>query len=323
MKNMLYLFVIALMPNLFLSCGTEPKENTKLSLSHFPDIPAEPAQNPSSEEGIALGKRLFFDVGLSPVGRACASCHVPAFAFSSNNVLDSQRDVLPLFNLAWRRSFFWDGGGKNLESAMFGPLRHPSETAANLKTLGIQLLKNPEYRTSFKSTFDTDTILPAHIARALAQYIRSLTSSNTQYDKYIQGQKNALNTHQIKGLAIFKRKCDACHTLPLAAADTFFALLPASACLSNLRADAPQLGRYRISGKLSDKWAYRPPSLRNLVYTHPYMHDGRFQTLHQVLNFYQKDSPFSKQKPYFDDIEKMQLYEFLISLTDSSFIVDK
>jgi len=306
----------------------------------FPKTPVgevpQPDHNPSTVQGVALGEKLFFDPLLSKnVQISCASCHVPRKAFSDGVALShigvSNEQILrhspALFNLAWMEGTFWDGGAKNLESQVFGPLLHPDEMAADPKVLIARLSNHPVYPNLFKKVWGSDSITTVLIARSLAQYERTLLSFNSKYDKWKAGETQ-LDSIELRGYGLYKENCSSCHTEGLFTDNRYHnnGLDPDSVILMR---DHEQLymGRYRISLDTSDIGRYKTPSLRNLGFTAPYMHDGRIKELNDVLKHYSSgiDSSMTldKQIPYsgFDlnQDEKNQLLRFLHTLNDTAF----
>lgn len=305
--------------------------------SHLP-LPPVVSFNPANKKAIILGRKLFFDVTLSANNRiSCASCHLPSKAFTdgvalsnigvSGNIL--HRNSMPLFNLAWATSgLFWDGGATNLESLSIGPLTHPDEMAENILTLPDELAQNPDYRTLFAEAYPEEggAITIQKVLKALAQYMRVLVSANAKYDLAVRNPTaKILNDLEIKGLKIFDQKCNSCH-------DRSQHLFKDNNFHNNGLDDTfstdhelAAMGRFRITGKTEDIGKFKTPSLRNLSYTAPYMHDGRFATLQEVLNHYSsgiKEYPtLAPQLRNFtlSEDEKQALLAFLKTLDDESF----
>jgi cytochrome c peroxidase len=252
----------------------------------------QPAHNPSTEAGVALGRQLFFDPALSGNNRlACASCHQPARAFTDGQALSQlgasgrplKRNVPTLANLAWAEGLFWDGGAKNLESLVFGPLRHPDELAQDLAALPAELARNPTYPPQFAQAFGTDSITLALLARALAQYQRSLLSFNSRYDAW-QAGRIQINDLEMNGWKVFNQHCSGCHPPPRFTDDRYHNTGLDTAFTPDH--EGIYLGRERITGQPADRGRFKTPTLRNLARTAPYFHDGRAATLPQVLAHY-------------------------------------
>lgn len=279
--------------------------------------------------GVALGKTLFFDTGLSANGQiACATCHQPKLAFSDSQKFSTghsgitlKRNTPPLFNLAWSTTFFWDGGVKNLESLSFAALMNPDEMGVDLEQLCQKLNQNEYYLKQFKSAFEIDTISSAYISRALAQYMRTIISADAKYDS-VQLELISFSDLEAKGKKVFDKNCASCHIPPLFADNEFHHNgLTQSYSSNNLSLST---GRFRISRDSLDLGKYKTPSLRNLSVTAPFMHDGRFETIDEVLDHYQNQDKLNQNQDSlvqfinFSDSEKAELKVFLKILNGSS-----
>lgn len=318
-----------------LSCTTNEKDTRNYIELEYPNYFPSPnliKRNPLTEEGVALGKKLFFDTSLSSNNKvSCATCHKPELAFSDGQALSSfgvsekklMRNSPALINLAWMNGLFWDGGVHNLESLPFAALTNSDEMDSDLFKVSENLNKTVAYKKLFKKAFNIDSISSAYIARALAQYQRTLIFSSSKYDKYVAG-KTTLSPDEQKGFEIFKTKCAICHTPPLFTDNDYHnngldSVFP-SGNLNILK------GRYRITQDSADLGKYKTPTLRNLTYTSPYMHDGRFATLEAVLDHYQTgllnsaslDSAFINFS--LSDLEKKLILDFLKILNDGSLV---
>lgn len=298
----------------------------------------QPASNIATKEGIALGRLLFYDPTLSGSNKfSCASCHLQQNSFSdiaiNFSLGESQKPLLrnsmPLFNLAWATGYFWDGGAKNLESQVFAPLQSHDEMNQDLKELVTELMANPIYPPKFEAAFGTKTINSAFIARAIAQYERTFISANSKYDFWVRKEKNiTLNSLELKGLDIFNSKCAACH-VPDFFTDFDYHNNGLDSSFEDDSHENVYKGRYRITNQFSDIGKYKTPSLRNVALTAPYMHDGRFNTLEDVLNHYSENLKISnnidinlQKKMSFTSNEKLELRAFLHTLTDYEFITN-
>ncbi|MDW7690987.1 cytochrome c peroxidase [Flammeovirgaceae bacterium SG7u.111] len=330
---------ILLLPALYQSGCTPKKTATIVPPPYFADSIPYPARNPFSPEGITLGKQLFFDPALSANGRiSCATCHQPQRAFSDglplSNLGSSQetlaRHTPALINLAWNKGLFWDGGVKNLESVLFAPLSHPDEMALPLKELVTKLKNDPTYPEQFREVFG-NSIQVAYVARALAQYQRSLISANAKYDQVVLGKEGVeFLALEKKGLALFEEKCISCHPAPFFTDHGFHNIGLDS--LYPTERENPLQGRYRITLDSADLGKFKTPTLRNITLTAPYMHDGRFATLEEVLDHYSEEMKQSKTLDStfldkngkigigLDEKEKEALLSFLHTLTDSGFV---
>ncbi|UCS95815.1 c-type cytochrome [Echinicola marina] len=291
-----------------------------------------------SKEGVLLGKTLFYDPALSQNGKvSCASCHEPKQAFSDGLPLSDQgvsgkplhRHSPVLFNMAWHPGLFWDGGATNLESMVFGPLTHPDEMGADLKEVIHYLNGSAQYPEMFKAAFETDSITSSLIGRSLAQFVRTLISQDSKYDQW-KREETELDNVEVRGYQLYHKHCSTCHTEGL-----FTDLEYHNNGLDMNYPDPAELegiylGRYRISFDKKDKGAFKTPSLRNIALTAPYMHDGRFSSLEEVLDHYEHGikvneslAPELKTGIRLSANERAELLAFLETLTDYKFINNK
>ena len=301
--------------------------------------PVIPVDNPQTVEGVALGKKLFFDTVLSSNNtQACASCHLPQNAFSDNTPTSDgvdgifgSRNSMPLFNLAWNygERFTWDGKELSLERQALEPVENPIELHSDWNNVVDRLQSHSEYPELFRLAFKTSAITKELAAKAIAQFERTLISANSKFDRYSLGEVS-LTPQELNGLDIFLREdkgdCFHCHgnpNNPLWTDNDFHN--------NGLDAVFSDLGLGTVSGDPNDNGKFKSPSLRNLAYTAPYMHDGRFATLDEVINHY---SEGLQNSPTIDPLmkkvdqggvqltlqEKADLKAFLLSLSDPSFI---
>lgn len=268
----------------------------------FP-APNEPPANRGTDLGRALGRRLFFDPQLSATGQvACATCHEAERAYSIEERVPTRgvtgralaRHAPVLLNLAWAdQGLFWDGGAKNLESQALGPLLHADEMgrAASLPQLLRTLESDEQYRLCFDAVFGPSGLTLGHVARALAQFERSLISADTRWDRVRRGEA-VFTPLEAAGERTFGRACARCHTPPLFTDDAFHSNGLDATFPTRLEDEAR--GRARISRNPNDLGKYRTPTLRGITRSAPYMHDGRFETLARVIEHYRsgmRDSP--------------------------------
>jgi cytochrome c peroxidase len=298
---------------------------------HFPQPVDSPKRNSLSQEGIDLGGKLFFDSNLSSNGKvSCSSCHIPNLSFTDGRKLGAtgaskellKRNSPALINLAWMNSFFWDGGVKNLESLPFAALTNPDELGANLNDIVEYLNSNIEYKKEFKTAFGIEAVSSAYVARALAQFQRTLISANSKYDQVQKGEMH-FTKQELDGQKIFQFKCASCHTPPLFT-DNSFHNNGLDATFTNANEDV-RAGRYRITLDTADLGKFKTPTLRNLKYTAPYMHDGRYSNLNEVINHYQNEIIKSETLDArlidlkLDKNEIQPLLTFLSTLNDEKF----
>lgn len=309
---------------------------------NFPAVEQD-LDNPLTAEGIELGRMLFYDVRLSGNNRiSCASCHRQDLAFTDGLALSANgvsgkmldRHAPALFNLAWAKTgLFWDGGSKNLESQAFGPLTSADEMHQDLLVLAAELKQVPDYVIRFRKAFNED-IKSANVVKALAQFQRTLISGTSRYDKYKRGEAGAsLTATELLGMNLVNSKCKACHSGELFTDDGYHNN-GIDATFSDDREGIYQ-GRFRVSFDPNDMGKFKTPSLRNVMLTAPYMHDGRFKTIDEVLDHYQfgiKIFPTTDQLLYQDhgqagipmsNIEREAIIAFLRVLTDHEFITNK
>lgn len=290
------------------------------------------SNNTLTKEGFALGRKLFYDPKLSRDNTvSCGSCHQQFSAFAqidhpvSHGVDDllGNRNSPALFNLNWHTSFFWDGGVNHIENQPIAPIQNPVEMDLQMADLVKKLQADANYRSMFKSAFGDETVTSQRIAKAFAQFMGMMVSDNAKYDKYKRGEAGGAMTQQeLDGYEIYKQNCAACHTEPLFTDFSYRnnGLPPTSVNDS---------GRAHITLLSADLYKFKIPSLRNLKYTWPYMHDGRFNTIDQVLNHY---ATGILQSPTLDaklgsgiiltEKQRDDLKAFLNTLNDEAFIAN-
>ncbi|WP_209137175.1 MULTISPECIES: cytochrome-c peroxidase [Niastella] len=287
--------------------------------------------NPLTQEGVELGRKLFYDGKLSKDGNfPCASCHQQFAAFATfdhplSHGFDNQftlRNSPGLFNMAWNKEMHWDGGINNIEVQPLAPLTAPNEMAENINAVISKLQQDEEYKKMFTAAFGSDTINTQRMLFAITQFVTSLVSANSKYDKVKQGSANFSQTEQ-NGYTLFQSKCISCHPEPLFTDHSFRNVgLPLDPFIKDY-------GRMRITNNRTDSLKFKVPSLRNVALTFPYEHDGRFSSITSVLDHYSSGvqngptlDPLLKNKIPLTNAEKFYLLEFLKTLTDSSFIND-
>jgi cytochrome c peroxidase len=290
------------------------------------------ANNPLTEEGFQLGRKLFYDGRLSKDGNfACASCHQQFAAFAtydhdlSHGFHDqfTTRNAPPLFNLAWSRLLHWDGGVNHIEVQALSPMTAPNEMAENIDSVLQKLRKDTSYQRMFASAFGSKMMNSQRMLKALAQFVGSLISSNSKYDKVKKGEDKFYAAEQ-RGYELFKQRCNTCHREPLF---TDYSFRNNGLPLNDFLKD---YGRMRITGNPMDSLKFKVPSLRNVSVTFPYMHDGRLYSLYDVIDHYSKgiqqsatlDSSLKKGIPFSED-EKNDIIYFLHTLKDTIFLNDK
>ncbi|MBU3011507.1 cytochrome-c peroxidase [Polaribacter vadi] len=301
--------------------------------------PIIPTNNPLTEEGVALGKKLFFDKILSgDETQSCASCHNPQKAFTDGlqfsigiDNISGTRNAMPLFNLAWNfdELFTWDGAEFGIENQALEPVSNPIELHANWVNIAQKLQNNSEYVTLFNQAFGTTTIDSLLVVKAIAQFERTLISGNSKFDEFLIGEAT-LTTEEQNGFDVFmdeaRGDCFHCHgsnNNPLWTDNQFHN--------NGLDTVFSDLGLGAITGDPADNGKFKSPSIRNLIFTAPYMHDGRFSTLEEVINHYSEGlqssstiDPLMKKVSEggvgLSDKDKADLKAFLLSLTDYEFV---
>ncbi|RYY56662.1 MAG: c-type cytochrome [Chitinophagaceae bacterium] len=300
-----------------------------------PDIFPEPVyhfeDNPLSEEGIALGRKLFYDGRLSLDGNyPCASCHQQSAAFGTfehdrshgYNGSHTLRNAPPLYNLAWKTDFHWDGEFKAFLPEAAQPINSHNEMAESFNGVIDKLQKDPEYRNMFRKVFATEFISAGNMLKALAQFTGSMVSANSKYDRFKKGEAT-LNTQETEGYELFKLNCAGCHPEPMFTDNSFRNIgLPIDPVLDDH-------GRVRVTKDPADDGKFRVPSLRSVYLTSNYMHDGRFNTLLQCVNHYRagvqagpNTDPAVAGGITLTDAQAVNITLFLRTLSDSSFLTD-
>jgi cytochrome c peroxidase len=307
--------------------------------NHFfnpPDYFPKPVYNfeqpPLDSNKIELGRILFYDPILSKDNTiSCASCHSPFNAFAhtdhdlSHGIFDSigNRNAPALFNLAWQKTFMWDGAINHLDMQALAPISHPSEMGSNINEVIKKLKESKAYKELFLNAFQDSTISTSKILKALSQFQLTLVSSNTKYDKVKMG-KETFTEQEKNGYQLYKNNCASCHSEPFFSNYNFENNgLPIDPTLNDM-------GRYVITENENDKRKFKVPSLRNLSFTYPYMHDGRFMTLQEVINHYTSGIEYSEtlslqfnKSIELSSNEKVDLISFLLTLNDKDFVFNK
>lgn len=302
-----------------------------------------PLDNPLTVEGVALGRKLFHDKILSKNSvQSCASCHNQLFAFTDSTRQFSvgvsgqagTRNSMPLFNLAYVEKFtktdhrfFWDGGAKNLESQVLGPITNPIEMEETISNVINKLQNHPEYPALFKKAFGSDSVTTAAMMKAIAQFERTIVSGETRFDYFkLFNDQSKLTEQEKRGFVLFntetKADCFHCHNLSGAFMTDF--------AFHHNGHQSTDKGLGLITNNPEDNGKFRTPSLRNLVFTAPYMHNGSLATLEDVVEFY--NSGAIRNFPADELItkhttglglttdEKADLVAFLKTITDSTLL---
>lgn len=285
------------------------------------------SENPVTTAGVQLGRALFYDPILSAdSSTSCSSCHSPynAFAHTDHTLShgidgrEGRRNAPALFNLAWQPLFMRDGAARHLDMQALMPITHPDEMGETLPHLLAKLNKSNYYKQAAFNAWGDSTITSPIMLKSLSQFLLTLVSSTARYDEVMAG-KAVFSEPEAKGHLVFKQQCQSCHPEPLFTNHKFERNgLP-------MDPDLKDLGRYEVTLQTGDSLRFMVPTLRNLEYTYPYMHDGRMRKLGQVLTHYsgkQLVTSTSKQLPAItiSPDDRVHLTAFLLTLNDRGFI---
>lgn len=302
--------------------------------SNFPPPVYDLSINPVTEEGFELGRKLFYEPILSRDSNvSCGSCHQQSAAFIQaghdfSHGVDNQhgrRNALPIFNALFYKTFFWDGGVHNLDMVPVNPIENRIEMDEKMDHVLSKLNNSSNYRSLFKQAFKVDSITSKEFLQAFSQFMSAMISANSRYDKYVRKEGEILTAEELHGLTIFEEKCRSCHATDLFTDGSY----RNNGITNDFRFDK---GRQEVTLNEGDKGKFKVPTLRNIEYTAPYMHNGSLETLEEVLNHYTNgikpsdtvDSVFRKKDGSLGieltDSEKKNLIAFLKTLSDKEFI---
>lgn len=314
--------------------------------SHFPEMDI-PEDNPMTKEGVELGRKLFYEVKLSGDNSiSCGTCHAPENAFSDPNQfstgidgLQGDRNSMALINLGWNKSFFWDGRASTLEEQILQPVINPIEMHEDWSKAIGELKLDVNYRNDFYKAFGVEEFDSTYAAKAIAQFLRTLISGKSKYDVMYMYENNiamsaseqalyqTVTPEESAGYDLFKSlngaDCFHCHNGPLMQVQLF--------SNNGLDASFTDKGRGAVTGNANDDGKFKVPTLRNIEFSAPYMHDGRFETLDEVIDHYSHGIQMS---PTIDPLiefasqggvqlsstEKNLVKSFLLTLTDHEFL---
>ncbi len=309
---------------------------TFITPENFPEPTYTFNNNEVTREGFLLGRRIFFDPILSRDSTvSCVTCHVQAVAFADPQHrksigIDDQvgiRNAPQIANLAFMKNFFWDGGVVHVDFIPLNAIENPVEMDESTGNVIEKMKNHPEYPALFGDAFGTDSVSTPRLQHALSQFMTMMVSANSRYDKYIRNESEELTQVELDGLALFKANCGSCHAGELFTDESFRN--------NGLDEEFSDPGRGRITEKETDNGKFRVPSLRNVGLTAPYMHDGRFSTLEEVMKHYTEDVKDSETLDAMlkvndgqlgialDEEEKTKIIAFLKTLTDREFIQDE
>lgn len=310
---------------------------------HFGAMPI-PVDNPMTREGVALGRRLFYDPLLSGDNTmSCASCHQQQYAFSDGGKrfskgidgLEGTRNSMQLFNVGYGKQFFWDGRASSLEDQALRPIQDPIELRETLPNLISELQTHPEYPYLFKRAFGTDSITPELIAKAIAQFERTLISGNSLFDRDLYYGTAEMSDDAVDGYFLMfdnnGADCFHCHSDGNRLWGNFDNGNPRLNFENNgLDSVFTDLGRGGFTNDSTEYGKFKTASLRNVAVSGPYMHDGRLATLEEVIDHYSEGLRVSpNQNPanlqyvqqggvHLTPDEKLKVLEFLKALTDTA-----
>jgi cytochrome c peroxidase len=286
-------------------------------------------KNPLSAAKIELGRMLFYDPVLSKDSTiSCASCHSQynAFAHIDHDLSHGiegkigTRNAPALMNLAWNTSFMWDGSVNHLDVQALAPIANPIEMNESIANVVKKLQASKVYPKMFYSAYRDSAIAGQYVLKCISQFMLTLVSANAKYDSVKRGEQQFTES-EAKGYTLFQKNCNTCHTEPLFTSQKFEN--------NGLAVDETlnDIGKMKVTHDRNDSLKFKVPTLRNIEFTYPYMHDGRFKNLSQVLNNYIRGvqhtptlSPQLQKGIYMTNVEKSDLIAFLLTLSDKQFI---
>ncbi|KMQ68200.1 cytochrome C peroxidase [Chryseobacterium sp. FH2] len=324
----------------FVSCSEEvieplEKDNVyNLSFpSYFPEMAFDTSENPITKNGVELGRKLFYEGRLSRNNTiSCGFCHIQENAFTHHGHTVSHgvddrigiRNAPPIQNMAFLKRYMWDGVIHNLNEQPIIPISNEDEMDSSMPEVISKLNSDSKYKKLFKAAYGDENVTGERVLKALSQFMVTMISANSKYDRFKQGKEN-FSSEEAQGMDLFQQKCASCHSGALFTDESF---RNTGMYYNTQFKDA---GRYRVTLDQNDWMKFRVPSLRNVEYTAPYMHDGRFYTLEAVLNFYSDNvenspnlDPILKQNGHIgiamNTQEKQFIIAFLKTLSDKNFI---
>ncbi|WP_326981941.1 cytochrome c peroxidase [Chryseobacterium sp. MYb264] len=301
--------------------------------SYFSKMTFDLSGNPLTKNGVELGRKLFYEGRLSRNNTiSCGFCHIQENAFTHHGHTVSHgvddrigiRNAPPIQNMAFLKRYMWDGVIHNLNEQPISPITDVNEMDSSIPEIVSKLNADAKYKKLFKAAYGDENITGDRILKALSQFMVTLISADSKYDRMKQGKEN-FSSEELQGMNLFQQKCSSCHSGELFTDESF---RNTGMYYNTQFKDA---GRYRVTLEQVDWMKFRVPSLRNVEYTAPYMHDGRFYTLEAVLNFYSDNvednpnlDPQLKQNNHpgisMNAQEKQFIITFLKTLSDKNFI---
>jgi cytochrome c peroxidase len=317
---------------LVFSCQKEKPIIEEIEITYpdyFPAPVYDFTNNQFTQKRFLLGKKIFFDKQLSSDGTiSCNSCHAQTHGFADHNVSFSlgvngaigSRNSPSIANMIWSPYFMWDGGVNHIEVFSVAPITNPDEMHETMSNVLSKLNSNIQYRKLFKEAYGSDLITDQLLLKAITLFMSKIISCNSKYDKMRQG-KVEYNSMENEGYDLFKQKCASCHTEPLFTNYQFIN--------NGIDSVFTDLGRAKITFNNEDRGKFKVPSLRNIELTYPYMHDGRFWSLEQVLNHYRSGirnsetlHPTLTNGIEITELEQQKIISFLRTLTDYNLMGD-
>ncbi len=301
----------------------------------FPALAVDTVINPVTVNGVALGKKLFYEGRLSRNNTiSCGFCHIQEFAFthhghSVSHGIDNRmgiRNAPPIQNMAFLRNYTWDGVSHHLDERSLVPITTDFEMDSSLPEVIAKLSSDTHYQKLFTAAFGDDKVTGERILKALSQFMTTLISANSKFDRVSRGTAN-FTEDESNGYKVFQNNCTQCHSGALFTDQSF------RNTGMYYNAELADRGRYRVTMDPVDDMKFRVPSLRNVEYTAPYMHDGRFSSLEAVLNFYSDQvinypnlDPQLRKNGHIgialNGEEKRLVISFLKTLSDPEFITN-
>lgn len=314
-------------------------ENDTLSIEipdYFPEVTYNFEANPPTEKGFELGKKLFYDGKLSSDGVvSCGFCHIQDFSFTHHTHIVSHgvngalgtRNAQPLQNMIFMNEFTWDGAAESLDAQPIIPITAEVEMNESFSNIIDKLQTDKEYPQLFAEAFENGEVNTDNMLKAISQFLVMMVSADSKYDKILKNEGSQFTAEEEAGKVLFDQKCATCHAGVLFTDQSY---------RNNGLPIDPEYddeGRSRVTGLQADKYKFKVPSLRNIQITYPYMHDGRFQTLAQVLDHYDSGMVVTENlDPVFQqnenlgisltEDEKQKIIAFLETLTDDNFLLD-
>ena len=314
-------------------------ENDTLSIEipdYFPEVTYNFEANPPTEKGFELGKKLFYDGKLSSDGVvSCGFCHIQDFSFTHHTHIVSHgvngalgtRNAQPLQNMIFMNEFTWDGAAESLDAQPIIPITAEVEMNESFSNIIDKLQADEEYPRLFAEAFENGEVNTDNMLKAISQFLVLMVSADSKYDKIFKNEGSQFTAEEEAGKVLFDQKCATCHAGVLFTDQSY---------RNNGLPIDPEYddeGRSRVTGLQADKYKFKVPSLRNIQITYPYMHDGRFQTLAQVLDHYDSGMVVTENlDPVFQqnenlgisltEDEKQKIIAFLETLTDDNFLLD-